>query len=472
VPLDVLLVNLHSVRNKWVLHPPLGLAYLAAVLLREGFSVRILDANTPPEKPGPALLRAIETLRPTVLGLTLFTPDLGTFGKLLPGLRELQARGGFGHLVCGGHHVSYHPEIIGEIDIDWGVMWDGEEPFLRLCESLVRGRPDPEAVPGVVSQRHGETRVNHHRLAPDLDALPFPARELLDNDAYFNPMSSRKISSAIVARGCPFTCSFCSGATETSKLKIRPRRIDRALAELRECRDRYGIEYVEFVDETFTLNRRLVLELCEGLGELGMQWGCQTRADLVDRELMRAMARAGCDKVAFGIDASTERVRMTVAGKRIDDQRFRDCFAWAREAGIKSVANIIFGFPGERPYEVLRTVSFVQSLQPTFANFQPLYIYPATEIYERALADGKIDRDYWRRMVETGVDMVPIYEQPEFGLDVSRLKAYGRWFIWRFYMRPSQIARLLEKDRSPRDVANYARIAGGMYRYYFREAQA
>ncbi len=465
---DVLLINLHSVRNKWVLHPPLGLAYLAAVLERDGFAVQIIDANCPPELPGPRLLEEIARIRPGIVGITLFTPDLGTFGSILPGLKRLEAEGAFGHLVLGGHHPSYHPEIIAEIGCRWGVMWDGEVAFPALCNALLRGIGAPEDIPGVISG----ARHNAHRLTPELDELPFPARHLLDNDAYFNPMSSQKISSLIMARGCPFTCSFCSGATQTSKLSMRYRHVDSVLAELRQIRDTYGVDYVEFVDETFTLNRKLVYEVCDGLSELGMKWGCQTRADVVDRDLLAAMGRAGCDKVAFGIDASTERVRMSVAGKRISDELFRDAFRWAGDAGIKSVANIIFGFPGERPYEAYRTLSLVKSLNPTFANFQPLYIYPATEIYSRAIAEGKIDAGYWSRMVHEELDMVPVYEQPEYGMDTHRLKGFGRSFIWRFYLRPHQIGRLLERDRTPKDILNYARIAAGMYRYYFQEEAA
>lgn len=470
--LDVLLINLHSVRNKWVLHPPLGLAYLAACLLREGFEVQILDANCPPELPGPALIEEVRRRRPAIVGLTLFTPDLGTFGSLWPQLQGLVDEGVIGDIVLGGHHPSYHPQIVAEIGARWGVMWDGEQAFTQLCTALLRGIGDPEAIPGVIANDRGQNTINTHRLTPDLNELPLPARQLLDNDAYFNPMSSQKISSLIMARGCPFTCSFCSGATETSKLSMRYRHVDNVLAELREIRDVYGVGYVEFVDETFTLNRKLVLELCEGMKGMGLKWGCQTRADVVDAEMLRVMAEAGCDKAAFGIDASTERFRVSVAGKRIPDESFRDVFRWTRDAGIKSVANIIFGFPGERSYEAYRTLSLVKSLEPTFANFQPLYIYPATEIYERAIEEGKIDRDFWRRMVEQESDMVPIYEQPEFGLDSSRLKGYGRSFIWRFYLRPSQVGRLLERDRSPKDVLNCARIAAGMYRYYFREEAA
>ena len=470
--LDVLLVNLHSVRNKWVLHPPLGLCYLAACLEREGFSVQILDANCPPELPGDLLIKEIERRAPAIVGTTLFTPDLGTFGTLLPGFRDLLDRGVIGHLVLGGHHTSYHPEIIEEIGMSWGVMWDGEAAFPALCNALLRGIGDPEDIPGVISNVEGRSKVNTHRLTPDLNELPFPARHLIDNDAYFNPMSSQKISSLIMARGCPYTCSFCSGATQTSKLAMRYRHVDNVLAELHEIRHTYGVKYVEFVDETFTLNKKLVMELCDGLEKLDIKWGCQTRADVVDAEILQRMGEAGCDKVAFGIDASTERVRMAVAGKRIPDEVFRSAFHWSRDAGIKSVANIIFGFPGERPYEAYRTLSLVKSFNPTFANFQPLYIYPATEIYDRALQEGKIDTGYWARMVEEQSDMVPVYEQPEFGMNTSRLKGYGRSFIWRFYLRPGQIARLLEKDRSARDVLNYARIAAGMYRYYFQEEAA
>ncbi len=470
--LDVLLVNLHSVRNKWVLHPPLGLCYLASMLEREGYTVEILDANCPPEYPGQALIDEIARRSPAILGITLFTPDLGTFGELLPGLRKLEADGVIGELVVGGHHTSYHPEIIRDIGLRWGVMWDGEYALPALCDALLRGKGDPESIAGVISNRCGKFSVNTHRLTPDLDELPLPARHLLDVDAYFNPMSSHTIGSIIMARGCPYTCSFCSGATQTSKLRMRYRHVDNVVTELTEMRDRYGIDYVEFVDETFTLNKALIHELCDALEGMGIKWGCQTRADIVEQDLLKRMGEAGCDKVAYGIDASTERVRMSVAGKRIKDERFQLAFQWTREAGIKSVANIIFGFPGERPYEVYRTLSLVRSLKPTFANFQPLYIYPATEIYARAQEEGKIEPGFWARMVDGHEEQVPVYEQLEFGLDSARLKGYGRSFIWRFYLQPSQIGRLLVHEHKPRDILNYAKIAAGMYKYYFREAAA
>ena len=227
--LDVLLVNLHSVRNKWVLHPPLGLCYLASMLEREGYTVEILDANCPPEYPGQALIDEIARRSPAILGITLFTPDLGTFGELLPGLRKLEADGVIGELVVGGHHTSYHPEIIRDIGLRWGVMWDGEYALPALCDALLRGKGDPESIAGVISNRCGKFSVNTHRLTPDLDELPLPARHLLDVDAYFNPMSSHTIGSIIMARGCPYTCSFCSGATQTSKLRMRYRQPPRPL---------------------------------------------------------------------------------------------------------------------------------------------------------------------------------------------------------------------------------------------------
>lgn len=466
--LDVLLVNIHSNRNQWVLHPPLGLAYIAATLLGDGFSVEILDGNTPPQRPGNLLLGEIERRRPAIVGVSLFTPDLPTFGALLPGLQRLLARGAIGHLVLGGHHATHHPAIVGQIGCRWGIARDGEMPMLGLCRALLRGQGEAERVPGVVSVRDGSSVLCEPGRHPKLDDLPFPARHLLDGAAYFNPLSTRRITSLIMARGCPYSCSFCSGSADASTRPIRYRSAENVLAELREVRSRHAVEYVEFVDETFTLNRKLVRSVCEGMEGMGLKFGCQTRADAVDPEILAALARAGCDKIAYGIDAGTEAVRAEVAGKPIPDERFRSVFRWTREAGIRSVANIIFGFPGEERSQARQALAFVRSLRPSFANMQPLAIFPATRIYERALAEGKIDEGVWARMVSEQGGVMPLYEQPELGMDHEWLAGFGRSSVWRFYTRPDQVLRLLRGTRSAADVLNWARIAAGIHRYYFR----
>ena len=466
--LDVLLINLYSTRNRWVLHPPLGLAYLAGALERDGFSVQVLDANVPPRYPGPALLEEIRRRAPAIVGITLYTPDLASFGRLLPDLKRLQAEGVFGHLVLGGPHPTHHPDIVAEVGCRWGVVWDGEEALTLLARALLRGQGDPDDIGGIISVRPAGTLVNPPTRSVPLDELPLPARHLLRNEAYFNPLTSDRITSAIVARGCPYRCSFCCGATETSKLAMRYRSVDRVLDELRWARDVHAAGYVEFVDETFTLKRKLLLELCDGLEGLGLRWGCQTRADRVDPELLQAMARAGCEKVAYGIDAGSERIRTDVAGKALPDQLFRDVFAWTHDAGIRSVANIIFGFPGEARADAREALSFVRSLRPTFGNFQPLAIFPATQIYAQALEEGKIDESLWGRTARRGSGRMPLYEQPELGMDDAWLRSFGRSTIWRFYLRPDQVLRLV-RGSSPRDIARRAGIALSMARYHFLE---
>ena len=468
VPLDVLLVNLYSTRNRWVLHPPLGLAYLASALERDGFRVEILDANCPPRFPGLQLLGEIERRAPTIVGLTLYTPDLASFGALLPGLHRLRDRGAFEHLVLGGPHPTHHPAIVEQVGCRWGVTGDAEVCFPLLCRALLRGQGEPNRIPGVIAARDGQSRINPAERLPPLDELPPPARHLLDGDAYFNPLTACKVTSAIMARGCPYQCSFCCGATETSKLSMQYRRVDRILEELRVIRDVHGVGYVEFVDETFTIRRSLVVDVCEGLKGMGLTWGCQTRADRVDAELLRLMAGAGCVKVAYGIDAGTEPIRVDVAGKALPDQLFRDVFAWTRDAGIRSVANIIFGFPGEGRAESELALEFVRSLRPTFANFQPLAIFPATRIYEQALELGKIDEGLWARTVLAAEGDMPLYEQPERGMHDAWLRRFGSSTIWRFYLRPDQILRLV-RGSGPREVLHRAGIALSMARYHFVE---
>jgi anaerobic magnesium-protoporphyrin IX monomethyl ester cyclase len=468
VSLDVLLVNLYSTRNRWVLHPPLGLAYLASALERDGFRVEILDANCPPRFPGLQLLQEIARRSPAIVGLTLYTPDLASFGALLPGLQRLRRHGAFEHLVLGGPHPTHHPAIVQEVGCRWAVVGDAEVSFPALCRALLRGQGHAEQLPGVIAVRDGQSRINPAQGLPPLDELAPPARHLLDGDAYFNPLTACKVTSAIMARGCPYQCSFCCGATETSKLSMRYRQVDRILEELRVIRDVHGVGYVEFVDETFTIKRSLVVDVCEGMKGMGLAWGCQTRADRVDAELLQLMASAGCEKVAYGIDAGTEAIRVDVAGKALPDQLFRDVFAWTRDAGIRTVANIIFGFPGEGRADAELALEFVRSLQPTFANFQPLAIFPATRIYEQALELGKIDEGLWGRTARAAEGDMPLYEQPERGMDDAWLRRFGRSTIWRFYLRPDQVLRLVQGSR-PREIVHRAGIALSMARYHFLE---
>ena len=360
--------------------PPLGLAYIAASLRRAGYNVIIKDALA--EKMGLAELGDfLRSESPDILGLSSMTPVLDTTIAAVKIARPFVSK-----IIVGGPHVSVRKQEIFQQcpEIDFGVVGEGEQTMVELVEALEAGR-EPVSIPGVI----GKNFIGPPRsLLADIDTLPFPARDLLPLEKYHYPFSKgKRVTTLFTSRGCPFHCVFCDKSVFGSRW--RGRSASNVVQEVDEIVNLYKITSLIIYDDLFTVDRARVNEFCESILRRGykLDWKCESRVNLVDRETLKLMKRAGCSMIAYGVESGNQH-GLDFLNKKIKLEQIRRAFRLTHQAGIETMAYFILGIPVETYEEELKTIKFAQEINPTYVQFSLLSPYYGTKLYKEAVAKG------------------------------------------------------------------------------------
>jgi anaerobic magnesium-protoporphyrin IX monomethyl ester cyclase len=388
---DVVFIN---PRDMVACVPYVKLANLAGVLRSNGIGSVILEP-TPQNLTTQEIIRLLADMRPGVI-------CLGAFPSTLPDAFALTCaiRSAFPEtpIVLEGYHVNADPSILVEMDIGWGLRGDGEYVFLNLCRHLIHGEPLNESQPGLVRYRDGILTDNGQATINDLNALSIPAYDLLSVESYYSASTNKRYMQLFTTRGCPYNCNFCASPAQ---MNFRYLSNERVIEHLEHLVNRCGVEWVEFMDLTFTVHRKRTLSMCQAIIDSGIRfdWGCETRADLIDKELLLRMKEAGCRKITFGVESGAEQVRFRT-GKKITDRQFITAFDLCREHGVKTMANFIFGHPGETEADMRATIRFAASLRPFNVMFTRMVPMPDVEVYELGIKEGLFGRDVWVRYMK------------------------------------------------------------------------
>ena len=439
-------------------HHPLSIAYIASYVMRHGHEARIYDCEVEPfdrEK----IVEAVRGYGPDVVGISCFTAGIHA-GNIIAGWVK-EAREDI-ITVVGGPHVDAIPErTLREFPFfDIAAKGDGEITFNEICEEHIRGR-DWRKIQGIFWRGRDAIVANVPRdLTTDLDSLPFPARHLLALEKYTGGVTpgvssgSGNATEMILSRGCPFKCTYCA-VKATFGLSVRFRSAQNILAEVKECRERFGFRHIFFVDSTFTLKPRLVYGLCDGLTGLGVTWNCTTRPELIPDDLLERMARAGCVKISYGVETGSPRVAKLI-GREHDRDTILDAFRRTRAKGIMTGAFFIIGsHPSETPGEIEMMSRLAREIDADFTAFSVLTPYPGTPVYELMRAEGLIGEEKWENFAHH--NPVPTWRTRHFsGEELVRIR---KKLIRRHYFTPRFIFRTLRRVRSISDLRYYA-VAG------------
>ncbi len=429
--------------------PPLGLAYVAASLRDAGHHVDLLDAYVLGHS-WRDFDDALRHRRPDVLGLSTMTPvrDVAARAARL-------ARPYVGRIVLGGPHpTAVEHAVFDEIpDLDAAVAGEGEDTAVDLLAWWAAGSPGAPP-PGVLAP--GQPLVPRVPRSP-VESLAWPARDLLPNHAYRYLFATRPgLATVITSRGCPFRCSFCDKSVSGSRWRARPP--GDVVDELAHIERDLGLSFVNFYDDNFTLSRKRVVGICEEILRRGLrlQWKCEGRVDGVDAELLGLMRRAGCQMIAYGVESGNADT-LALLRKDITLEQTRAAFAATRAAGLRSLAYIILGAPGEGPAAVQRTIDFCRELGASYVQFSTLSAMPGTPLFA-AHADrvgagvmNPVDGDLAR---PTLTDLPPA--------DLQRLLRQA----WTgFYLRPRPMARLVRDAWRSGSVDEAARLGRALGRW-------
>lgn len=377
--------NYKAAAKVGVLYPPLGLCYLASSLEKGGHDVKIIDA----EVEGmdiPKLLKIVKSYSPDLVGITSTTPIFHQAKKLAEGIKKEMSI----PIVIGGPHTTVMPEqsMAACNAFDYGIYGEGERTISEFTHALEDGET-LNNIEGLLFRANGKVVKNKPvKFEPNLDAIPFPNRSLLDIDKYLWSVPKKgivKFTTIMTSRGCPFNCIFCSQRTMFGT-NVRYRTPGNILDEIEHIVNDLKINHIQFIDDTLTLKKDRVYEICKGILERGINvtWEGWTRANSVDEEMLRLMKRAGFIRVAFGIESGNPDI-LKVVKKGVTLEQVKNAFKIAKKVGLETRGSVMLGHPYETKKTAMDTLNFIKNLKDCDqVHLNITTPYPGTELYRIA----------------------------------------------------------------------------------------
>lgn len=357
----------------------IGLYSLASVLLENNYTVKLLNHTLTPWKN--SLAEAV-SFDPDLIGISCMTHNRVTALEWAEFIKKKLPRC---PVVIGGVHATHlYQEILDRCKaIDFVAVGEGETSMLELANRL-QEKDSTTGIPGIAGRFEDGSLDWPGRAEPilDLASLPVPAKHFS-----YSTLSS--------ARGCPYQCTFCASSSMWGR-RVREFPVNHVIDELKFMSQTHGLRQVHFKDETFTLRKSRVEEICQAMIEekINLWWTCDTRVDRLDEERLYWMRKAGCFYVSLGIESGSPNLLESINKKTSLDQVYR-ATKLARQFGMLVRFYLIVGLPEETDDDLQATLDLVQKCQPNFISLANLSLSPGTEIFQDYCKRFKTNQSLW-----------------------------------------------------------------------------
>lgn len=429
--------------------PPYTLALTASLLREAGCDVRLVDATAERLSIDDVIAR-LDRER-FVPSLILFPSTTPTLDADVAALSRVKQRYG-APMFCFGPHASTAPAQSMERAPQVDGMFVGEPEDAMVQLALLESTDRLADVASLTWRQavSGGAPVPHraHGSFTRFPTMPYPAWDLVALERYALPLVNKRYVIVETSRGCPYTCDFCVAPIHQGH-KFRERSPKSLVDEIERTHRETGVDFFYLWGDTVTLNVKSFTAFCDELiaRQLPIQWFGNARADnLTDPAFVHRLKRSGCWMLALGIESESDEVRKDMV-KRLERQKIQAAFKNMREAGIRSFAFFIFGYPGETPATMEQTIEYAIALDPDFANFYPAVPYPGTALYEKCVRESLLPAEAgndWAKMEYS------YYLLRGNGLDERLVMGAINRAKRRFFLRPGYMAR---------HVGDVARIA-------------
>lgn len=384
--MKIALVKPPATYADWYRRPVLGLSYISSVLEMRDFECRIFDAyfhSWSKEE----LLDRVTGYRPDVVGFTAMTHEIVPAAQIASQIKKRLKI----VVVVGGCHVTALPQrtLTEFLVFDYGICGEGEKTFPELLECLQHTpQSNLSSIKGIVFRSQQDIVVNEPRpflTSEELDALPYPAFHQYYGENPYALAGKHSCYVMFVSRGCPYKCVFCMRVLGS---KVRRRSAESVVGEMEYAIDRYHAHTFDFADEIFLSNNRetrktLELMISRGLPKRA-RWSALTRANTIDRQLIRLAKEAGCYHLAIGVESGDDRI-LKIIGKGITVKQVREAVRIIKKVGISLDTYYILGHPSETMETLRRTVNLVAKLNTDNVAVGLMVPYPGTRVFDMAL---------------------------------------------------------------------------------------
>ncbi len=424
--------------------PPLGIASLSALAKLSGCEVELCDMSFLKD-PFNSFRSRIQDYKPDLIAISIVTPQLKDAMRAAEIARNADENA---VLVVGGPHATVLPEdTLSRMKSDFVYSGEGEIAFSQFLKT---GRWDD--IPGACWMSGDEIRRNPGRLLTEnLDSLPFPDRSIFDMEKYFASWysmdrvdSSLRGTSVMATRGCPFKCTFCQPTlSEIFGKKIRKRSPSNITDELEHLKETFGINAFMFEDSTFILDHDWVHAICDEMltRDVGLQWCCNVRADLLSTELLDHMKEAGLAKINMGVESASQRVLDDIYNKGITVEGVRKALRLANDRGIFVQGYFMLGAPGETIEEMKKTIAFAAKEPFDDALFDITTPFPHTALWD--MTKELVNKDY----SEFDCFKTSVYSLD--GIAPGSIEKMKKRAFLKFYLQPKRIFRTIRTVLGP-----------------------
>jgi len=433
--------------------PQIGIASLAAVLRQGGIETSIIDAQASGMTPAKVIAWAVAR-EPSAVGLSGYTSSIYAAAEIA---REVKGAIPGVTTVIGGPHVTAIPEetMTAFPDFDYGLVGEGERSAPLLFRSILDGEK-PVHVGGAVLRENGSIRINERPpLIDDLDTIPPPALDLFPgfpgsyHPPVFHTPGGRAIT-LVTSRGCPFHCTFCDRGVFGNRYRFNS--VEYIIEMIRRLRETYGIDHFVFYDDNFTANRSHLTALCEAIVRLPFRitFACDARADLVDKEILALMKRAGAWMISYGIESANPEL-LTLLDKSLSLDQAARAVRLTKEAGIIVKGLFMIGVPGETEKTIRRTKAFIGRLPFDLINVSKFTPYPGSEIHKTIVQYGDFEEN-WEQM--SGMNFVFWPNTVDREVLIRESDAV----LTDFYKNPRWMGRFVRRTMNRRDAGRLCRV--------------
>ena len=418
--------------------PPLGILYLAALAEERGHTVKVIDADVEGYNTG-SLTEAIIAGHFDVVGITATSP---IFHKAIILAKELKAKGFLSPILIGGEHINIFKKDAFFECFDYGFFGESDFSFEEFLKTIEEGGDRGfHHIKGMIFRENGNCIQNEPgERIENLDTLSFPSLHLLKHDTYvmtFARHGARQYLPILASRGCPFKCVYCSEPLTSPKIRFRSP--ENVVDEMGKCYKQLNISHFFFIDSNITLRKLQIEGICKELlkRKLGVTWEGWTRANMVTRDLLKLMKKAGMIRISYGIESGDPKI-LRIIRKEVSHTDMLKAFKMTDEVGIEAACSLMIGLPGETRESAEKTIEFVRGIpQILYSNLSIANPYPGTEMYRWAV-EGKhgiklhiSDHSEYRRYDSSPISVNDLSQE-----DLVRLQKVG---LLKIHLTPKRI---------------------------------